>query len=101
MIRRSVKSFSANMPAHKTDAIFKDSGQVWLVLHAHAARRDPAGRGVLFDMKTSLGHVLRIGAWATGMKVERLVGSVAGPEPRPIRAEFLRELGMLPETHPL
>ena len=101
MIRRSVKSFSSNMPARTTDAIFKDSGQVWLVLHAYAARRDPAGAGVLFDMKTSLGYVLRIGAWATGMKVGRLVGSAAQPEPRPVRAEFLRELGMLPDTHPL
>ncbi|MEI9953805.1 MAG: hypothetical protein WDO74_33715 [Pseudomonadota bacterium] len=83
------------------NSIFKTAGVVWLVLHAHAARKDPSGAGVLFDMKSSLGYWLRLGWWATGLKVERIVGGMAQPEPRPIRPEFLRELASLPSTHAL
>lgn len=85
----------------KTDSIFKDSGVLWLVLHAHSARKAPSGAGVVFDLKSSIGYLLRIGSWATGLKVERIVAGVVHAETTLIRAEFLRELGMLPDTHAL
>ena len=84
-----------------TDSTFTDSGVTWPVRHAHAARRDPSGARVSFDLRSTLGYMLRIGAWDTGMKVERVLGAVVRPEAQPVRAQFFRELGMLPDSHPL
>lgn len=86
----------------RTDAVdIGINGERRLVLTARDARSDPARRGLLFDLRTSIGYLLRLGSWEGGLVVERVVGRDVKVIDEDPRLEFLNELGAAGTTSPM
>jgi hypothetical protein len=87
---------------HRTDAVDVNwRGERRLVLQPRDARSDPTGRGLLFDLRTAIGYLVRVGSWEGGLGLERVVGREAVAIDDDPRLEFLNALGTADEKNPM
>jgi len=64
-----------------------------LILQVRDARNDPTKKGLLFDLRTFVGYMVRLGSWEGGLVLERITGRDVKVIDEDLKLQFLNDLG--------